>query len=230
MITTVIFDMDDTLYDEIDYCRSAFSATAKYIVDNLQSPDTVTTEQAFNALWVQFNTGNQKTTFNTALDIMGIEYDTELIKTLVKVYREHTPNIQLPSESRAILDQLSLKYSLALLTDGFLPAQRLKVNALGIKKYFDPIIFTEEIGREFWKPSPVGFKKILEILNQTSENCIYIADNAEKDFIAPNQLGMTTIQLIRPKKVHKAAPASKIATPDYKITDFNALNQLLAEL
>ena len=222
--------MDDTLYDEIDYCRSAFTATAKYIVENLQCPDTVTTEQAFNALWIQFNTGNQKTTFNAALDILAIDYNTDLIRTLVKVYRDHTPTIQLPIESKDILDLLSSKYSLALLTDGFLPAQRLKVDALGIKKYFNPIIFTEEIGREFWKPSPVGFQRILEKHNETSENCVYIADNAEKDFIAPNQLGMHTIQLIRPKKVHKATPATKTATPDHKIKDFKTLTQILTEL
>ena len=29
MITTVIFDLDDTLYDEAEYCRSGFAAVAE---------------------------------------------------------------------------------------------------------------------------------------------------------------------------------------------------------
>ena len=28
MIKAVVFDLDDTLYDEIDYCRSGFAAVA----------------------------------------------------------------------------------------------------------------------------------------------------------------------------------------------------------
>jgi FMN phosphatase YigB (HAD superfamily) len=33
MITTVVFDLDDTLYDELDYCRSGFRAVAASIAD-----------------------------------------------------------------------------------------------------------------------------------------------------------------------------------------------------
>jgi FMN phosphatase YigB (HAD superfamily) len=32
MITTVVFDLDDTLYDEIEYCRSGFTSVAEFIV------------------------------------------------------------------------------------------------------------------------------------------------------------------------------------------------------
>ena len=230
MITTVIFDMDDTLYDEIEYCKSGFTATSKYIVDNFNSPEKLTTEEVFNALWVEFNTGNQKKTFNAALDKFEIKYDIDTIKNLISVYREHKPAISLPRQSKEILDTLSEKYKLALLTDGFLPAQRLKIAALGIEKYFKIIVCTEELGREFWKPSPVGFEKIIENLNENAENCIYLADNAEKDFIAPNELGMQTIQLLRAKKVHKGLPKSEKAAPKHKITDFLQLAGLIKEL
>jgi len=33
MITTVVFDLDDTLYDELDYCRSGFRAVAESVAD-----------------------------------------------------------------------------------------------------------------------------------------------------------------------------------------------------
>ena len=222
--------MDDTLYDEIDYCRSAFTVCAKYIVDNLHGAEPMTTEAVFTTLWTQFNTGNQKKTFNTALEKFEIEYDPKTIAALVSVYRGHTPAIDLPADSRAVLDTLSQKYRLAMLSDGFLPAQQLKAQALGIEKYFECIVYTEGLGRQFWKPSPVGFKKILKKLGEKSENCIYIADNAEKDFIAPNQLGMHTIQLIREKRVHKAQPEGEIAAPKQKIDAITILPALLEEL
>jgi FMN phosphatase YigB (HAD superfamily) len=35
MITTVIFDLDDTLYDEIDYCKSGFMAVAEFLTSSI---------------------------------------------------------------------------------------------------------------------------------------------------------------------------------------------------
>jgi FMN phosphatase YigB (HAD superfamily) len=33
MIKTVVFDLDDTLYDELDYCKSGFMAIAESVAD-----------------------------------------------------------------------------------------------------------------------------------------------------------------------------------------------------
>jgi putative hydrolase of the HAD superfamily len=204
MVTTVIFDMDDTLYDEVDYCRSGFRAVGWFISQMTDTPDA---EAIFNCLWEEFSGGNRKTTFNTAFESLGIGYDEKLIASAVEAYRSHKPQISLPAETAEVLDKLSEKYKLALITDGFLPGQKFKVRALGIEKYFKCIVYTEELGREFWKPSPRGFETILEKLQAKAEMCVYVADNEKKDFIAPNKLGIRTIQLIRPGRLHtKEAP------------------------
>ena len=199
MITTVVFDLDDTLYDEIEYCKSGFSAVAKFLAER---PGAPAAESIFNALWEQFTSGNRTKVFNAALDELEISYDDKRIRELVNVYRSHIPDIKLPRESREVLCELGEKYTLALLTDGFLPAQKLKVQSLGIEKYFNCIVYTEQLGREFWKPSPAGFEKIIKILDVRPENMVYIADNEKKDFIAPNKLGFFTVQLIRPARIH----------------------------
>jgi putative hydrolase of the HAD superfamily len=195
MITTVVFDLDDTLYDEIDFCRSGFRAAAKFIgtLSDRHSPDEI-----FAAIWDCFITGNHTSTFDAALDRLGIPYDLNVIGKLVAIYRTHTPTLALPAESRATLDALKGKYTLGLLTDGYLPTQRLKVQALGIEDYFAAIVYTEELGRQFWKPSPRGFERLMELLRAQPEQMVYVGDNEAKDFIAPNQLGMLTIQLLRP--------------------------------
>ena len=198
-INTVIFDLDDTLYDEVDYCRSSFLASAVFLAELLEN---ISKEEIFSIFWEQFCTGNQTRTFNGALEMLGIDYNDELIAELVKVYREHKPKISLPRDSLAVLKKLKRKYTLALLTDGFLPAQKLKVEALKIEKFFTSIVYTEELGRDFWKPSPAGFEKILDILKIQPENAAYIADNEKKDFVAPNNLGFLTVQLIRDKHIH----------------------------
>lgn len=228
MISTVIFDMDDTLYDEIDYCRSGFRAVGAFLAG--VSGASHTAKEIFEALWGQFTGGNRRETFNTALDELGIEYDKGTIEHLVRVYREHPPTIELPPQSRKVLDSLKSEYRLALLTDGFLPAQRLKVDALGIEADLESIVYTEELGREFWKPSVKGFKQILKQLHVKAPNCVYVADNAQKDFIGPNKLGMATIQIVRANRIHQSPPADPQATPDHIIASIEQLPQSLKRL
>jgi putative hydrolase of the HAD superfamily len=227
MITTVVFDLDDTLYDEIDYCRSGFNEVAQYLANkhNLQQSQTI-----FESLWKFFNSGERKRTFNLILEELGINFDNQLIEELVEVYRNHQPDISLPTESKEVLDTLRSKYVLALLTDGFLPAQKLKVKALGIEDYFRYIIYTEELGRDAWKPSTSGFEKLISTLNINPKKMTYIADNAKKDFIAPNKLGMVTIQLIRPLRVHTEISKDPLSQADSIIQRIDELPKLLESL
>ena len=198
--------MDDTLYDEVEYCRSGFRAAGWFISQMSDTPDA---ETIFESLWEEFSAGNRKETFNAVFESLGIAYDEKLIDSVVEVYRSHKPQISLPRETAEVLDKLSDKYKLALITDGFLPGQKLKVGSLGLEKYFKCIVYTEELGREFWKPCPRGFEMILEALKEKAEKCVYVADNEKKDFIAPNKLGIYTIQLIRETRLHtKPAPNS----------------------
>jgi len=227
MITTVVFDLDDTLYDEIEYCRSGFAAVAELASKLPKAPSA---GQIFGALWKHFAGGNRKTTFNAALEELGIAYDQRFISQLVRAYRNHSPQITLPPDSRDVLEELSAKYTLALLTDGFLPAQRLKVKAMGIEKYFRCILYAEQLGREFWKPSPVGFEKLLANLNIKPESAAYVADNEEKDFIAPNKLGFATIQIIRPARIHISTSQQPGAAAKHVIDRIGQLPALLDEL
>ncbi len=226
MITTVIFDLDDTLYDEIDFCRSGFRAAAGHIA---ALSDACSAEAVFATLWKCFITGERGSTFNIALAQLGIPCDESLIHTLVEVYRTHTPTLTLPPESRAVLEDLKDKYALGLLTDGFLPTQRLKVQALGIEHYFQAIMYTEELGREFWKPSQRGFEKLLDQLGARPAETVYVADNETKDFIAPNRLGLLTIQLLRPGGLYREPSSLADAAPRVKIGAIGELAGVLAK-
>ena len=227
MITTVVFDLDDTLYDEIEYCKSGFRAVAEFLAELPGAPPAV---RFFGTLWEQFTAGNRTKIFNAALNELDISYDDKRIGELVNVYRSHIPNIKLPQDSRDILCELRAKYTLALLTDGFLPAQQLKVQSLGIEKYFKCIVYTEQLGREFWKPSPAGFEKIIETLNTRPESTVYIADNEKKDFVAPNKLGFLTVQLIRSARIHTSIWGQSGDKAQFVIHKISQLPALLDEL
>jgi putative hydrolase of the HAD superfamily len=227
MISAVIFDLDDTLYDEIDYCKSGFNAVASLLAT---IHNCLPQKQIYQAFWEQFQSDNRSNVFNLGLDTLGIPYDENLIQKLVMLYRNHKPNIDLPKESKAVLDALSLKYPLALLTDGYLPGQELKVQALGIEKYFKAIIYTEKLGRNFWKPSTAGFEKILQLLDIKAVNAVYVADNTQKDFMAPNEMSMETIQILRPNRIHFETSAEPNSAAKHVITDLSSLPDLLKTL
>jgi putative hydrolase of the HAD superfamily len=227
MMTTVVFDLDDTLYDEIEYCRSGLATVAEFLAD---SSATLSAGSIFTALWDQFMVGNRSKTFNSALDVLGVPYDKERICELVGIYRSHMPKIILPDDSREVLSELKTDYTLALLTDGFLPAQKFKVQALGIEEYFKIIIYTEELGRECWKPSPVGFEKLMQTLNEVPSRMVYVADNEKKDFITPNTLGFSTVQLIRPARIHTSSARGSDTAAHHVIHQISLLPALLKRL
>lgn len=226
MLTTVVFDLDDTLYDEIDFCRSGFHAAAEHIA---ALSDTLTPETAFDVIWKCFIRGDCGSTFNAALAEMGIPVEPPLIHRLVQLYRTHTPTLTLPADSREVLDELKDSYTLGLLTDGYLPTQRLKVQALGIERYFKGILYTEELGREHWKPSPLGFERLLERLEARPEQAVYVADNQSKDFIAPNRLGMLTVQVSRPGGLYHQPSPLPDAPAKRTIDKLGNLARLLGE-
>lgn len=220
MVTTVIFDLDDTLYDEIEYCKSGFTAVANWLSEKFKLDGGI----VFEDLWNEFQNGDRSRVFNEVLDKHQIDYSGNLIPEIIRVYREHKPDIILPDDSRTILEDLSKNYKLGLVSDGYLPAQRYKFEALGLEGYFQAVVFTEDLGREFWKPSEKGFKIACKELVSGYEQSVYVADNAKKDFIAPNRLGFAaSIQLIRENKVHVFDPPGE----DYKPTHIiNSLGEL----
>ncbi len=227
MVTTVIFDLDDTLYDEIDYCKSGFTAVSEFLAELSGTPSAGLIDAALRD---QFTAGNRTNTFNCALDALRIDYNEERIQELVGVYRNHIPKITLPTDSREVLNELKANYTLALLTDGFLPAQQLKVQALGIETFFRIIVYTEQLGRECWKPCPVGFEKIIQSLNEIPARMVYVGDNEKKDFIAPNRLEFSSVQLIRPARLHKSVATESVAAATYVIHDIRQLPALLETL
>ena len=227
-VKAIIFDLDDTLYSEVEYCRSGLRATASFVAQT--QPTELDSEEIFSVLWDQFQQGNRSRTLNTGLSLLGIPFDDKLIRSLIGVYRKHLPQIELPQESRRVLNKLAHTYTLALLTDGFLPAQRLKVQALKIKKYFRHIVFTEQLGRLFWKPSPVGFQQLCQVLGVPGGQMVYVGDNPAKDFIAPNSLGFTTIQIKRSDRIHDTLAPNDQAQADHVLGCLDELPRYLESL
>ena len=220
MIKAVIFDLDDTLISEHEYIRSGFKVVAKVLSEKYQ----LLQEDVFLQLMNLFQE-SPKNVFNRILDFYHIDYTTEEIKELIAVYRHHLPNISLYEDAKFILNELSEKsLKLGIITDGYQVTQRNKLLSLGIDAYFDSIIVTDELGREFWKPHARPYELIKAQLDVEFNEMIYIGDNVSKDFVTAKKLGIKTIHIKRDEGVYIDLKYDEDYQADYQI---NSLEQVI---
>lgn len=184
--TVIVFDLDDTLYNELDFLKSAYSTIALF----LEPKDW---KQLYSKMFSFY-----RCKINV-FEFLAKTYDIEM-RTLVEMYRDHKPDIKLFDGVIELFDAIKHKNGkIAIITDGRSTTQRAKLMSLGILNYIDEIIISEETGSE--KPNSANFKAIEKAL--PGNEYYFIADNFKKDFIAPNTLGWKSVALIdNGKNIH----------------------------
>ena len=186
----IVFDLDDTLYDEITYVRSSLFKVAVYLSEKYNiDKDIIYVE--LNDVLKKKGRGN---IFNIVLNNYGI-YSKIEVKKCLSVYRNNTPKIKLFDEAINCLKRFS-DYRKYLVTDGNKMVQTKKINALGLNKYFVKALPTHNFGISNAKPSTYVFHKILDWENASPHQLVYIGDNPMKDFVNLKKEGFKTIRVL----------------------------------
>lgn len=222
-IKAVIFDLDDTLYPERDYAFSGFAAVASAFQEQLGDPS-----QTAAQLEALFETEHRPRVFNALLRQRGMPEDTQVSADMIEIYRRHIPKIALYPDADAALTRLRANYKLGLISDGRVVTQTLKLEALRLRPRFDEIIITSELGPDRQKPHPLAFERMAETLGIEHVECVYIADNAAKDFIAPNALGWTTVRVLRPDGIYAHLPPIEGGRPQHTVNTLDDLERGVA--
>jgi len=177
--TVIVFDLDDTLYNEIDYLKSAYIAISKEL-------EPKKWKQLFTQLFALYR--NKNDVFEYICNTYAIEKDD-----LIQRYRNHVPHIKPFLGVVNTLKEIKNKNGkLAIITDGRTVTQKNKLKSLGLVQYLDYIVISEEIGTE--KPNELNYRAIENHFQLNSY--YYFADNFKKDFITPKKLGWRTVALI----------------------------------
>jgi putative hydrolase of the HAD superfamily len=116
------------------------------------------------------------------------------------------------------LQYLHGKYTMHLITNGFKESQELKVKGTDIKKYFDQIIVSEDVGVN--KPDPAIFQHALDRAGAEKETSLMIGDSIEADVRGALGFGMDAIYF-------NPAGLNKPADVPLQITSLNELTLLL---
>lgn len=221
----VLFDLDDTLYPEIDFVKSGFDSVARYLARRYHRDRNELIARMFEILESQ---GRGKV-FDALLQELDI-YTEERAQLLVHLYRSHIPHITLYADVMPVVDYLKDHgICLGLITDGMASVQRNKIAALNLKSILDPVICTDELGKENWKPSTVSFRIALELLQIPPSEAAYVADNITKDFLAPNSLGMVSVQIKR-KGCQTSYSNTLLQQPKIIINDFKDILSIIGEV
>lgn len=215
----IVFDLDDTLYPEREFVLSGFREVADWAEREIGIDKDIGEKQLID----YFENGIRGDTFNRWLESYNI-YSDEVVKKMIKIYRDHHPSISTFPEVKGVLSELKKSFLLGVVTDGQLNMQQKKLDALGINAFFDAVIFSDKWGQKAWKPSKKPFEIIAAKLGVLPGQCIYVADNPLKDFLGSKQIGMYTVQVICPNgEYSNCQPPSIDHAPDLLIVSLKEL-------
>ena len=203
-----VFDLDDTLYKEVDFLQSAFAEIACEIGEY----------GAYEYLMACYHKG--KNVFACAIERYHLD---KSIDQLLLTYRNHYPSIELDTDTAALLNRLRAKGDvLALLTDGRSLTQRNKISALRLERWFTDadIIISEEFG--YGKPAIECYEYFIK--RYPDANFAAIGDNLAKDFVTPNKLGWQTICLLdNGQNIHKQDfTLERLYLPKFRVASLNS--------
>lgn len=186
----IIFDLDDTLYDEMTFVRSGMRAVAEFLHITHGLPFAKTYERLIRILEDE----GRGRVFDIFLRENGYASQA-MIKKCLSVYRLHQPSINVFPGVLPLLQSLK-SHSLYLVTDGNKVVQYNKVHALGIESFFKGIYITHRYGIANAKPSIYCFEKIRSKEKCQYREMVYIADNPVKDFVNIRKLGIHTVRVL----------------------------------
>jgi len=194
---TIIFDMDDTLYDQ----AATFRATCKKML-NVSLP-----EKELNQLYLLSRKHSDalfddqvagKITMEEmhirrikdACAEIGIQITAEQALEFQNSYVQEQGKIELFAEVIELLDYLCANQKqLAVMTNGAEGHQAMKIKQLKLNKWIpeEHLFISETIGHA--KPSTAAFQFMEDKLDLKKENTVYVGDSFANDVVGAKQAG-----------------------------------------
>lgn len=219
----VVFDLDDTLYPERQFAVCGFRACGVWAKEQFG------VEGVGEEMTRLLDTGMLGKLFKSVLESHIPDHKPEHLIALREAYRGAVAELTLFDDAVWALDHYAGRGPLGLITDGTHTVQRKKVEALALGPRFQEIIYTDALGedRAYFKPHPMAFERVAAAIGAPGDRFVYVGDNPLKDFVAPNALGWTTIQIVRDGGIHDATRIAEAGAPQHKVSSLTELPGIL---
>lgn len=224
MIRTVLFDLDDTLFDFGAAEHTAICDTLSHLGIE-PSKETVHLYVEINlACWKRLERGECTrdevlySRFNILFSRLGIERDSTEAKRYYE--RRLAEEVCYMEGAEELLSSLRGKYRMYIVSNGTALVQDRRIELSGIAKYFDGIFISERVGHH--KPSPAFFDAVFRETCAKRCETVITGDSLTSDIQGGINAGITTI-LYNPKQ----KDISGDILPDYQIKSLGELPRLL---
>ena len=198
-IKHIFFDLDHTLWD---FDKNSKFAFAKIFENNFPQIDIndfikvyVPINQAVWKLYQKDEITSEQLRYmrlKQSFEAINIEISDNQIDEIAEEYIKLLPeNNHLFEGTIEILDYLSTKYKLHIITNGFADVQDKKINNSGIRQYFTTITNSENAQAK--KPNPIIYDYALNVANAVKNNSVMIGDCLDADINGALNFGINAI-------------------------------------
>ncbi len=218
----IIFDLDDTLYEEMTFVKEGFKAVSIFLKDYLEDKPELIYDELIK---IHEREGRGKI-FDHLLEKRN-KLKKNIIAKCISIYRYHKPKIKLNDDALCFLKKNKGR-PLYLVTDGNKNVQANKVEALNLKRWFSKIFITHRYGIKSAKPSLYCFEKIKDKEKCNWKDLVYIGDNPSKDFVSLKKVEAKTIRVLTGNYSTKLV--SEEYDADLKINSLSELESSLGKI
>ncbi|WP_438763571.1 HAD family hydrolase [Enterococcus sp. AZ194] len=228
MIEAIVFDVDDTIYDQQQPFKNAVNRVVPLV-----------TEEDMNQLYIRFRYHSDENFPKVMAREWTLEYmrAQRISQSLIdldypqiteedgllfqKVYEDELDNICMHEEVKRTLDYLKEKnVPMGIITNGPTDHQYKKVKQLRLEDWVssDRVIISQATG--FQKPEIEIFKLAEKTFGFTAENTLYVGDSFENDVVGSKKSDWHSLWF---NHRERALPSGEQAIFDMELTSFDQL-------
>jgi putative hydrolase of the HAD superfamily len=201
MITAVLFDLDDTLFDHRGCAREAltavhqshegFQATAFEALEHAHAAFLEELHREVMLGRLPLETARVER-FRRLLGACGADADETAAARIAVVYRDtYRAARRATSGAAALLAALAPHARIAVVSNNLLEEQQDKLATCGLDRFIDALVVSEEVGVS--KPDPEIFRVALERLRVGPESAVMIGDSWHADVAGAHAAGVRAI-------------------------------------
>ncbi len=186
----VLFDLDDTLCDHDGSLRVRLRASFAAAFNGQPPPDLDNiVEQSIERS--VFGTDH----FQEILEPYGVSRPEALQAAIDTYVADRFRGLSLFEEAVDVVQTVSRRTRVGMITNGPSDIQRQKIERLGIGPLFPFILVSEEL--DIWKPDRRIFERAMELGQASPDEAVYIGDNPAHDVGGARNAGITSVWVNR---------------------------------
>jgi len=201
MVKTFIFDVDDTLYDQLEPFRRAFQKHFSQFEDEVKIEELYKlsrkySDEAFESTGYEITNMRKMHIYriSKAFEELGIRITDEEALRFQLDYETFQNEIKLIEEFPQIFELLLQRGAkIGIITNGANDNQLRKINQLGLDKWIVPENMLVSEGAGVSKPSKEIFEAMERRMGFSKNDVYYIGDNFDNDVIGATAAGWKTI-------------------------------------